>query len=72
MGEILAVNAKKYPEKIALKDSKASRTFPELEIRTNKVANTLLDMGIKKGDKVAVLLNNCIEFMEIYIAAAKM
>jgi len=72
MGEILAVNAKKYPEKIALKDSRISRTFPELELRTNKIANAFRDMGVEKRDKIAVLLNNSVEFMEIYIAAAKM
>lgn len=72
MGEILAVNAKKYPEKIALKDIRTSRTFPELDIRTNKIANAFLDMGVEEGDKIAVLLNNSVEFMEIYMAAAKM
>jgi len=72
IGEILAVNAKKYPDKIALKDIRTTRTFPEIEIRTNKIANAFLDIGVKKGDKVAVLLNNSIEFMEIYLAAAKM
>ena len=72
IGEILAVNARKFPDKIALKDSRISRTFPELEIRTNKIANAFLDIGVKKGDKIAVLLNNSLEFMEIYLAAAKM
>lgn len=71
IGEILAVNAKKYPEKIVLKDDRISRTFPELDIRTNKIANAFLDMGVEKGDKVAVLLNNSVDFMEIYMAAAK-
>ena len=68
----MAVNAKKYPEKIAIKDSRTSRTFTELELRTNKIANTFLDMGVEKGDKLAVLLNNSVEFMEIYMATAKM
>ena len=72
IGDILAVNARKHPDKIALKDSKTSRTFPELDLRTNKIAHAFLDMGINKGDKVAVLLNNSIEFMEVYVAAAKM
>ena len=72
IGDILAANSKKYPNKIALKDSRTQRSFPELELRTNKIANAFLDFGIQQGDKLAILLNNSIEFMEIYIAAAKM
>ncbi len=71
IGESLNVNARKYPEKVALKDARCTRTFPELEERTNKLANGLIGLGLEKGDKVAVLSNNCVEFMEIYLAAAK-
>src|SRR5690606_17770778 len=31
----------------------------------------LLELGITKGDKVATLLPNCLELMEVYWAAAK-
>lgn len=71
IGEIINVNANKYPDKLALKDVKRQLTFEELNERTNKLANGILKNGIKKGDKLAVLSNNCIEFMEIYVAAAK-
>lgn len=71
IGEIIKVNANKYPNKLALKDAKRQLTFEELHIRTNKLANGILKSGIKKGDKVAVLSNNSIEFMELYAAAAK-
>jgi len=71
IGEIINVNANKYPDKLALKDAKRQLTFKQLNERTNKLANGILKSGIKKGDKLAVLSNNCIEFMEIYIAAAK-
>jgi acyl-CoA synthetase (AMP-forming)/AMP-acid ligase II len=71
IGEIANVNAKKYPNKLALKDAKCELTFNQLNERTNKLANGILNSGIKKGDKVAILSNNCIEFMELYVAAAK-
>jgi acyl-CoA synthetase (AMP-forming)/AMP-acid ligase II len=71
IGEIVNVNAYKYPNKLALKDIKRQLTFGELNERTNKLANGILKSGIKKGDKVAILSNNCIEFMELYVAAAK-
>ncbi|MFX1502668.1 MAG: AMP-binding protein [Promethearchaeota archaeon] len=71
IGEIVNVNANKYPEKLALKDIRRQLTFKQLNERTNKLANGILKNGIKKGDKVAILSNNRIEFMELYIAAAK-
>lgn len=71
IGEIINVNAAKYPNKLALKDARRQLTFKELNQRTNKLANGFLKSGLKKGDKVAVLSNNSLEFMEIYVAAAK-
>ena len=71
IGEIVNVNANKYPNKLALKDAKRQLTFKELNERTNKLANGILKNGIKKGDKIAILSNNSIEFMEIYVASAK-
>ena len=71
LGEIVNVNAYKYPNKLALKDDRRQLTFEELNERTNKLANGILKNGIKKGDKIAILSNNSIEFMEIYVAAAK-
>jgi acyl-CoA synthetase (AMP-forming)/AMP-acid ligase II len=71
IGESLRVNASKYPDKMALKDERRSATFSELNARVNKLANALLGIGLKKGDKLGVISYNCIEFMEIYLAAAK-
>jgi len=72
MGQILRVHARKYPDKLALKDWRGKvLTYRELESRANRLANGLLDMGLKKGDRVAVLLYNCAEFVEIDCAFAK-
>lgn len=71
IGEALRVNASKYPHKMALKDEHRTLTFSELNTRVNKLANALLGAGLKKGDKLGVISYNCIEFMEIYLAAAK-
>ena len=45
--------------------------FEELNDRVNRVANMLLDHGIKKGDRVAILMMNSAEFVEVYFATAK-
>ena len=72
LGEILRVHAKNYPNKVALKDwNGKTRTYPELESRTSKLANSLLSIGLRSGDRLAVMLYNCVEFVEVCCACAK-
>ncbi len=71
LGEMLKINARKYPETVCLMDDTRSFTFPETNERVCRLANSLLAMGLVKGDRISVLLENCIEFIEIYLAAAK-
>lgn len=71
LGQILPVNAKKFPHKVALEDKDRKFTYPETNRRVNKLAHSLLSLGLSKGDKVAVLLDNCIEMVEVYLATAK-
>lgn len=71
LGEILEVNAKKYPRNICLSDDRRSFTFPETNRRARKLANALRALGLERGDKIAILSDNSIEFCEVYFAAAK-
>lgn len=71
LGQNLKINAKKFHNKIALKDSRRSLTYAQLNARVNRLANRLTGLGLAKGDKVAVLLENSIEIVEIFLAAAK-
>ena len=71
LGQILKVNAKKFPATPALKDSCRKYTYPELNTRVNKLSHSLLSLGLTKGDKVAVFLPNSIEIVEVYLATAK-
>jgi acyl-CoA synthetase (AMP-forming)/AMP-acid ligase II len=71
LGKIFSVNAKKYPDHVAFFDAERTYTFPESNRRINRLANALLDMGLKKGDNISCLLENCIEICELYIACAK-
>jgi acyl-CoA synthetase (AMP-forming)/AMP-acid ligase II len=71
LGQVLKVNAKKFPFNVALKDKERKFTYPEVNRRVNKLAHSLLNLGLSKGDKVAVLLENSIEIVEVYLATAK-
>jgi len=71
LGQVLKVNAKKFPDTVALKDSERAFTYPETNRRVNRLAHSLLSLGLEKGDRVAVLLENSIEIVELYLATAK-
>ena len=71
LGHMIKINSKKFPNTIALKEKERSYTYPELNKRVNKLAHSLLSLGLEKGDKFAVLLENSIEIVEAYLAAAK-
>ena len=63
--------AKQYGVKtaIALGDHRVS--YAELDEASNKVANTLLELGVRKGDRVAMLLSNTPEFVISFFGIAK-
>lgn len=46
-------------------------TYGELDSRSDRLAQALLGNGLQPGDRVAVWLGNCVEYIETYIACAK-
>ena len=46
-------------------------TWAEFDEQANRFANMLLTRGVKKGDKVAILLMNCIDWLPIYFGTLK-
>ncbi len=46
-------------------------TYKELNTRVNSLAHGLMELGISKGDFVAIIFMNCVEFVETYFALAK-
>ncbi|MDD6484727.1 MAG: class I adenylate-forming enzyme family protein [Clostridiales bacterium] len=46
-------------------------TWLEFDKKANRFANLLLSRGVHKGDKVAILLMNCLEWLPIYFGALK-
>ena len=59
------------PKKTAIIDENREFSYGEVNARCNKVSNFLLEKGIGKGDRVAILAYNCHEYMEIYFAVGK-
>jgi len=71
LGDVLTANAKIFPDRIGASDQARSLTFHEWNSRACRLANALRGLGLRKGDHVAVLAYNAIEWMEIYAATAK-
>ncbi len=71
IGDTISIHARHAPQKIGARDSKRSLTYQLWNERSCRLANALLGLGLVKGDRVAILAYNCIEWMEIYIAVAK-
>ena len=46
-------------------------TWQVFDEKANRVANMLIDRGVKKGDKVAILMFNCLEWLPIYFGILK-
>jgi fatty-acyl-CoA synthase len=46
-------------------------TYAELDQRTDRVANFLIARGLVAGDRIATWMNDCLEYVELYLAAAK-
>lgn len=71
LGDLILKNARKYRDEEAVVSYGKRLSWLELNNRVNSLANALLDMGIKKGDRVAALMLNGHECFDISFAAAK-
>lgn len=67
----LAQNARRHPDKPALVYENRSYTYQEFNQVVNQFANGLLDLGIKKGEKVALMMKNSDHYAITYYAVAK-
>jgi fatty-acyl-CoA synthase len=60
------------PNKTAIFYEDHPITYREFNQRTNQLCHLLLDTGIQKGDRIAVLLHNCHQYLEIFFALSKL
>ncbi len=72
VGNIVRKRADMSPEKRAIIFEDVPVTYKELNEGVNRTAHFLRKRGIRNGDRVSVILLNCVEFLEIYFACAKL
>ncbi|MDP2905879.1 MAG: long-chain fatty acid--CoA ligase [Candidatus Omnitrophota bacterium] len=71
LGELLSATALCHPRSLAIVFGRKKINYHTLEHLTSRIAAGLLDLGIKKQDKVAIFLDNCPEFIISYYAILK-
>lgn len=71
IGYLLYKRAMLSPKLEALVVGDVRRSFRELNDGANRVANAMREMGIKQGDRVAVLALNDPEYLELFFGLAK-
>ncbi len=71
IGQVLTAQARLQPDRTGARDLGRAMTFRHWNARACRLANALAGLGLAKGDRVAVLAYNRIEWAEIFVAAAK-
>ncbi len=71
--DLLTNRARLTPNREALLILPAGQryTFAELNGRANRLANWMLALGVEKGDRVSILAQNCIEYVDLFYGLAK-
>ena len=62
----------RIPDREAVVLGSTRLTYQELDARTNKAANALKKLGIKKGSHIGIYAFNCIEWLEVMLGAYKL
>jgi acyl-CoA synthetase (AMP-forming)/AMP-acid ligase II len=63
--------ARRWPDRVAVIDGERRRSFRELDERATRLARALVRLGLRPGERVAVVQENRIEYVEAVIAIAR-
>src|ERR1700733_13971168 len=72
LGAQLARHARLTPDAPAFVLSGTRRSFGEMDSRVDQLAGALVQMGVRAGDRVAVLMTNKLEQVESFLAIVRL
>jgi fatty-acyl-CoA synthase len=72
LGKILEQAASIAPQKIALVEGEKRWTFGQLDEMSTALAGSLHELGFRKGDRIAIYLKSCTEFVVTFYALMKL
>lgn len=71
IGDIIRLNAKRFPNKKALITDEDYLTYFDLNSKANQLAHGLLARGTKPGDRISIIAFNSLDWMVVFFAVAK-
>ena len=72
LSDVVHVHAVRRGDRPAVKDARRALTYAELDARASRMANVFrTELGLQAGHRVAVLLENSADFVELYVATAR-
>src|SRR3954468_17098695 len=69
--EAVRAHAERDPHKEAFRDAHRGTTYGELLERTGRFAGHLADLGVDRGERLAILLDNRVEYAEVLLAGVR-
>ncbi len=69
--KILRRQAERLGGRVFVQLDATSISYAESNRRANRVANALLELGVRKGDRVGILLRNCLEYLDLWFGLSK-
>jgi O-succinylbenzoate-CoA ligase len=70
LSSIIAHHADRHPERVAISTADERITYAEFYARVQRCAGALSKLGVGRSDVTAVLLHNCIDFLELMVACS--
>ncbi|MDT0490889.1 AMP-binding protein [Streptomyces griseus] len=67
--DLLREHARRLGTRTAFQDSRSRVTYSELELRTGRLAGHLVNLGLRHGERAAILLGSRVEAVESVLAA---
>jgi len=71
LGDMFTRNRRLFPDRLAIIFEGKRLTWTEFEERVNRLANALVGLGAKRGDHIAILAKNCVEYLDAYFGCAR-
>ncbi|MFC9219276.1 AMP-binding protein [Streptomyces hygroscopicus] len=72
LGDLLHRTAQRYPDKLAVVAGERRATYAEFDEAVNRCANSLAARGLEKGDRLALISHNSLEFAVLAFATARL
>ncbi|MSP77314.1 MAG: 4-coumarate--CoA ligase [Rhodospirillaceae bacterium] len=68
---MIARHAAQWPDRVVVKCDGDTRTWSAFDKRLNRIARRLGDLGLRRGDKIAILAANSIEYLETFMGGLR-